>query len=497
MNNECTLQISKHLIVHADLNRLSDKFESAYSLDGVHILPPLMTEIKRLEMQQLRMQALAIEMTLKRSKPAVAEKQIKCLMPRMINAATNTALNENSNTNPKPKSNPVSVSTTTSIAPLVVMGRFRQQLQKSETAIYDHSTKKLITTAPGKTLPILKASHVVIENAPQRAVILPMEKGTMISSLVPKINSNEPLQRSITTTDLRVRPGQERMPGRPVAFSSATQISVASTKTTESKFRSKIPIRRNRTLVLTPNQPPEVPVIAPGHDSSHEPIVLKANSANERRRNYGAKVALKRNEMARKREELAKLKPPPRTNNHQGPKSIITPIKRMEVGESPWSSNFQIPESPKSDNNNQVPKIINRAEGGDSRIPISPKINNNIPKSIRTPIKRVEADFEDLHKSQKENVIQSLDQQPAASKINYSQVPKIIRNPIRRTETGIEVSDILQQLHLFQSLASRQEAEQQRLQTQIEQEQQGLINHLIGQIAQSESKDIASKSQEQ
>lgn len=42
MDNEQLLQLTKHLAVHGDLNSLNDGvFESAYKLDGLQILPPL------------------------------------------------------------------------------------------------------------------------------------------------------------------------------------------------------------------------------------------------------------------------------------------------------------------------------------------------------------------------------------------------------------------------------------------------------------------------
>ncbi|KAH8232588.1 hypothetical protein KR032_009963 [Drosophila birchii] len=486
MNGECHLQISKHLVVHADLNSLSEKFESVYSLDGAHILPPLMTDLKRLEMQQLRMRAMAIEMSLKRSKPGIAEQQIRCLMPRMVNASTNTALTENLNSNTNPNSNPVPIPTPEPLsapvpAPLVVMGRFRQELQKSETAIYDHRTQELITVAPGKSLPILTASRVVIENKPQRAVFLPEAQGTMRSSLVPKINSNEPLLRSTTTIDLR-----ERMPGRPVVFPCSSDISMPSPKSSESRFRSRIPIRHHRGTVLPPLQQPEVTMIEPGHVLYHDRSDVKANSANERRRNYGAKVAMKRNEMVRKREELAKLKPPPRTTNYQTPKSIRTPIRRVvEGGESSQEQQrHQIQESPRIDknyNNNQVPKSI--------RTPVKRAGGDQVPKSIRTPIKRVEGGAEESHMEQKENIFQLIDQHLASTKTNNNQVAKSITTEGKE----LEVSDILKQMQLFQSLTSRQEAEQQRLQDQLEQQQQGLIDQLIGHIAEIDSQDTAGK----
>ncbi|XP_017020884.1 uncharacterized protein [Drosophila kikkawai] len=451
MNNEFRLQISKLLVVQEDLDSLGETFESAYSLDGKSILPPLMTDVRRLEMQQLRLRALTKEVILKRNKLNDAEKQLKRLMPRMVNASTNTALTENPNPSPNldsiPNSNTVPVSTFPlpifTPAPLIVMGRFRQELQKSETAVYDHSTKELVEIAPPKTLPISTATQVIIEDAPQLAVILPVELGTMKSSWVPKTFSS-------TTIDLRELTSQERLPERPEVFPSSNQIPEASPKTPERKFRSQIPVWRHRATVLPTVQPPEVTITASGHGSLQERNSMKSDNANERRRSYGAKVALKRNEMTRKREELAKLKPPPRTTNCQVPKSIRTPIRRVEVGESMVEQQrFRVQESPRTDNNNnQVPKSIRtpirRVEVGESaleqqrlQVQESPKTDNSnqVIKSIRTPIRRVEMVFEKPEVEQ-ENTFQSLDQQPISTNTYNNQVPKSIRTPIRRAEGG-------------------------------------------------------------
>ncbi|BFF92293.1 uncharacterized protein DMAD_10379 [Drosophila madeirensis] len=117
------------------------KYVSVYSLEGSTILPPLMTPQRRREMQQHRATALAIEGYLK----VKNECQPKAPPQRK----------------PKPKK--------AEDSPLIVMGRFPQQLQRSKTLIYDNGLNRIIKS-PTPTPPIITTFPLLIEEPPLMAV---------------------------------------------------------------------------------------------------------------------------------------------------------------------------------------------------------------------------------------------------------------------------------------------------------------------------------------
>ncbi|XP_064549507.1 uncharacterized protein LOC135436051 [Drosophila montana] len=105
-------------------------YKSVFTLNGKSILSPLMTPERRLEMQQHRLAAIAIEEQVERlPKLSDAGKMqqsthIACSgCCRLMDASTNTELVQQ---------------------PLTVVGRIKQQLQFSETLIYDNKCNAII-----------------------------------------------------------------------------------------------------------------------------------------------------------------------------------------------------------------------------------------------------------------------------------------------------------------------------------------------------------------
>ncbi|SPP80886.1 uncharacterized protein LOC117583097 [Drosophila guanche] len=117
------------------------KYVSVYSHEDSAILPPLMTPQRRREMQQHRATALAIEGYLKvknecKPKPS-----------------------------PKRKSEPKKAEG----APLIVLGRIPQQLQRSKTVIYDNSLNRIIKF-PTPTPTTIASFPLLSEEPPLMAV---------------------------------------------------------------------------------------------------------------------------------------------------------------------------------------------------------------------------------------------------------------------------------------------------------------------------------------
>ncbi|XP_034662710.1 uncharacterized protein LOC117897774 [Drosophila subobscura] len=129
-----------------DVQQPESKYVSVYSLEGSPILPPLMTPQRRREMQQHRATALAIEGYLK-----------------VKNECQPKATPQGK---PKPKK--------AEDSPLIVMGRFPQQLQRSQTLIYDNGLNRIIKS-PTPTPPIITTFPLLIEEPPlmaaQRAAV--------------------------------------------------------------------------------------------------------------------------------------------------------------------------------------------------------------------------------------------------------------------------------------------------------------------------------------
>ncbi|XP_023036184.1 uncharacterized protein LOC6651172 [Drosophila willistoni] len=99
-------------------------YTSVYKVDGLPILPPLMTPDRRMEMNHHRLTALGIENYL-----LDKTQRLPLSMPKSIDCLKNGSRD---------------VSTNTDLQPLVVMGRFRQELQQSETLIYDNRCNAII-----------------------------------------------------------------------------------------------------------------------------------------------------------------------------------------------------------------------------------------------------------------------------------------------------------------------------------------------------------------
>ncbi|XP_001357606.4 uncharacterized protein [Drosophila pseudoobscura] len=120
-------------------------FISVFSHQGSPIIPPLMTPQRRREMQNHRSTALAIEGYLK-EKNGRKSKVRSLRAPEMKKEAP----------------------------PLSVVGRFPQQLQRSETLIYDNGLNRIIKppprTPPSPPSAIRMSSSVLIEDPPLMAV---------------------------------------------------------------------------------------------------------------------------------------------------------------------------------------------------------------------------------------------------------------------------------------------------------------------------------------
>ncbi|XP_017000492.2 uncharacterized protein [Drosophila takahashii] len=268
-------------------------FQSGYSLNGKPILPPMMTDWKRLEMMRLRLCALTKEVILKRNQLNSTEKQ---------DASTNTKKLE-------------------VIQPLMVMGRFRQKLERSETMIYDYTANMVMQIETGLSLPILMTSQLVMENSekpkPQRAVMKvnavqmgASEIGWAVKWDPLKSQNNQPkegeenLKRCKTSPDLlklpntlwRRAPIEVPIPQLPSAIKSDPQIA----KSSIGKMQSRIP----KLIPLPPTDSPQLVKI------------------------QTARITTKRGNQSRKSEvpSTKPTKPTTRTAHLSAPKSIITPV---------------------------------------------------------------------------------------------------------------------------------------------------------------------------
>ncbi|KAH8313122.1 hypothetical protein KR067_000764 [Drosophila pandora] len=319
-------------------------FESGYTLDGLPILPPLMTDEKRMEMRILRLEA-----ALKKSQMP----DLKAVQCPTVEAATETLPPD-----PKPCSENKETNTDSGVEPLIVMGRFRQKLTQSETVIYDHTRNLVIQIGPPDNTPVTVVSQMVMEDVPasptQRAVtkITPLTMATQKSSWVSRLDPPKPdksdrldsgtekptiLRRSNTCVDsTKLHHQLWRRNRLEVNGQRLLEVLKSPIKTAENsdggtrpikeeskvKPRSKIPLIQKKVKIIEAQ-----PVISPGHEACHEPsapVPVKCQSAAERRKNYDQKVAINRNNMAKKREEsMARQKVVPKPNL---PKSIRTPV---------------------------------------------------------------------------------------------------------------------------------------------------------------------------
>ncbi|KAH8332863.1 hypothetical protein KR074_012168, partial [Drosophila pseudoananassae] len=222
------------------------------------------------------------------------------------------------------------------IEPLVVMGRFRQKLTVKHFE-------------PQKFIPEPVVAEVVVENAsmgpPQMAVELQSTTGIQKSSCVTGTEELPVLRRSHTCLDSTKLHHQlwrrNQLAGQRLMEVQKTPIKTPDSSESGSRVlkeeskvkpRSKIPLIQKKAKIIE-----TLPYITPGHEACYEPTPptsVRCQSAAERRKNYDQKVAIGRNNMAKKREEsLAKQKVVPKPNL---PKSIRTPLSepaRLELQE--------------------------------------------------------------------------------------------------------------------------------------------------------------------
>ncbi|KAH8362972.1 hypothetical protein KR084_003838 [Drosophila pseudotakahashii] len=285
---------TEQLMFQMELENIqSVDFQSGFSLNGNPILPPMMNDGKRLEMMRLRLCALTKEVILKRNQLNSTEKK---------DASTNTKILKG-------------------IQPSMVLGRFRQKLEQSETLIYDHTSNMVLQISASLSTPILMTSQLVLENpppaAPQRAImkVPPVKMGASkigwavkLEPLKP-VNSqskeeDEKLKRCKTSPDLlklpsslwRRDPIEVPIPQLPFAIKSDPQIA----KPSIGRLQSRIP----KLIPLTPTDSPQLVKI------------------------QTARVTTKRCNQPRKPEcpSTKSTKPTTKTAHLSVPKSIRTPV---------------------------------------------------------------------------------------------------------------------------------------------------------------------------
>ncbi|XP_017076239.1 uncharacterized protein LOC108111330 [Drosophila eugracilis] len=282
------------------------EFESVYTIHGKPILPPMMTDWKRLEMMRLRLCALTQEVVRERNKLTNVEK---------VEVSTNT---DPGAQGPRP---------------FVVMGRMRQKLNQSETMIYDHTANMVMQVSAPFNEPILMNSELMMEEAPparpQRAhiVFAPEKWGTLESGYVAKLDPKktgnfqpkekaiqQPL-RSATSPDLaklQLQLLQRNPPEQALAIKSEPRI-------------GHRPAGQHPNKAKNPSRIPK-PIAQIVGSISKE---TKPQSALQARSNYDAKVASRRNNQVKN--QVSPVKPKSsriqsKTTNLNLPKSIRTPV---------------------------------------------------------------------------------------------------------------------------------------------------------------------------
>ncbi|XP_034486708.1 uncharacterized protein LOC117791148 [Drosophila innubila] len=125
-------------------------FRSVYTLNGNPILPPLMTPERRLEMQQLRDAAVAIEKQLDNE---LNNKYNHGNRKRWLNSDCCQFVDASTSTDPQLPQQP-----------LIIAGRLKQQLQFSETLIYDNNRNAIIKfVRPDQ----IKLMQLLLEECPE------------------------------------------------------------------------------------------------------------------------------------------------------------------------------------------------------------------------------------------------------------------------------------------------------------------------------------------
>ncbi|EDW53546.1 uncharacterized protein LOC6612895 [Drosophila sechellia] len=294
---------TEQLTLLSDLNNIGGgEFESGYCLNEKPILPPVMTDWKRLEMMRLRLCALTKE---------VVQKRNQFTSPERRDASTNT------------KSQP-------GFGPPVIMGRFRQRLQQSETMIYDHTADMAMQMSAPPCKPIGMTTQLVLEDAsltpPQRVVVTltPVKLATAESGWVTKLdppkaentkpmeNVLEPLHRSSTSPDLSKLHHQ-------LWRRDLVQIP-------KSQFTLPVKCEQQPNKPTTSRSPSRIPKLITSQ-VANSGNVTKTQSAYQAGRTYDAKVPAKRKILeSRGQISAVKQKPPLYTSHLNVPKSIRTPV---------------------------------------------------------------------------------------------------------------------------------------------------------------------------
>ncbi|EDV53038.1 uncharacterized protein LOC6555157 [Drosophila erecta] len=288
------------------------EFKSSYCLNDKPILPPVMNDWKRLEMMRLRLCALTKE---------VVQKRNQITRPERKDASTNT-------------------NTQQGFAPLVIMGRFRQKLEQSETKICDHTANMVLQISAPLPKPIGMTSQLVMEDAsltpPQRAVVkvTPVKLATAESGWVTKLDppkaenpkprelSVEPLHRSTTSPDLAKL--HHQMWRRDLTKRPLPQLTLL--------IKSDLQIgqqigKQPPNKPTTTRNPSRIPKLVAIRQVTNNASVTKTQSAYQARRSCDTKVTAKRTNQVTKGQVFAvKQKAPPNTTHLNVPKSIRTPV---------------------------------------------------------------------------------------------------------------------------------------------------------------------------
>ncbi|ALC47611.1 maker243 [Drosophila busckii] len=163
---EANMQLTQQML------NLSD-YESVFSIQGKPILPPLLSPERRLEMQQYRLAAMAVEQQLPR-RPKQQSKTNKHMQQQLPQVAqTGDRVDASTSTE---------FELETPATSLTVLGRFKQQLQLSETLIYDNKCNAIIKRVRS---PPRQLQQLQYEQQPklQLALVKPApEAGTLESS---------------------------------------------------------------------------------------------------------------------------------------------------------------------------------------------------------------------------------------------------------------------------------------------------------------------------
>ncbi|XP_023174646.2 uncharacterized protein LOC111601989 [Drosophila hydei] len=155
-----------------------NRFKSVYTINGKAILSPLMTPERRQEMQSLRRAAMAIEDQVEQRAQAPSETKRYTLKHKHVAVGSGCSLMDAS-TNTEGGSE-------LKQQPLTVVGRIKQQLQLSETLIYDNKCNAIIKfIKPTKsTVKQQMMCEEYLQLKPQQALLIEVgpKYGAMLST---------------------------------------------------------------------------------------------------------------------------------------------------------------------------------------------------------------------------------------------------------------------------------------------------------------------------